>query len=62
MKKIALLLALTLVLTACASQKAYVPTGDGLADVTQPVTVPTEPGVTAPGGLNSSEAEFTLAY
>lgn len=62
MKKIALLLALTLVLTACASQKAYVPTGDGLADVTQPATVPTEPGVTAPGGLNSSEAEFTLAY
>ena len=54
MKKIALMLALVLMLTACASQKAYVPTGDGLADVTRPTAGPTEPGITAPGGLNVS--------
>ncbi len=62
MRKIALLLALTLMLGGCASERAYVPTGNGLADVTQPVTVPEEPGITAPGGLHTSEADFTLAY
>ena len=62
MRKIALLLALVLLLTACASQKAYVPTGDGLADVTRPTEAPTEPVVTAPGGLHSSDVGFTLAY
>ena len=65
MRKTALLLCLVLVLTAvwgCASEKAYVPTGNGLADVTQPTTVPTEPGVTAPGGLNTGTAGVTLAY
>ena len=65
MKHIALLLALAMVLAllgGCASEKAYVPTGDGLADVAPPTTAPTEPGVEAPGGLNAAEAAFTLAY
>ena len=62
MKKIALMLALVMLLTACASEKAYVPTGDGLADVTRPTAGPTEPGITAPGGLNVSEGGVTLAY
>ena len=62
MRKIALLLALVLLLTGCASPKAYVPTGDGLADVNQPAEVPTEPEVTAPGGLHTSQTGFTLAY
>lgn len=62
MKKIARLLALVLLLTACASEKAYVPTGDALADVTRPNTRPEEPDVTAPGGLNVSQAGFKLAY
>ena len=62
MRKIALLLALALLLTGCASQKAYIPTGDGLADVTRPTEAPTEPPVTAPGGLNVTDQGFTLAY
>lgn len=62
MRKTALLLALVLLLTGCASQKAYVPTGDGLADATRPVEQTTEPSITAPGGLHSSQAGFTLAY
>ena len=62
MKKIALILALALLLTACASEKAYVPTGDGLADVTRPSLAPTEPAVTAPGGLHVTDTGFTLAY
>ena len=65
MKHIALLLSLVMVLLAfggCASDKAYVPTGDGLADVAPPTTAPTEPGVDAPGSLNATEATFTLAY
>ena len=62
MKKIALILALVLLLTACASEKAYVPTGDGLADVTRPSEAPTEPAVTAPGGLHLTDTGFTLAY
>ena len=62
MRKIALLLALVLLLSGCVSEQAYAPTGDGLADVTQPTEMPTEPGVTAPGGLSGSGAAFTLAY
>ena len=62
MRKTALLLALVLLLTGCASPKAYVPTGDGLADATRPVEQTTEPEITAPGGLHSAEAGFTLAY
>ena len=62
MRKIALLLALVLALTGCASEKAYVPTGDGLADVAPPTAAPTEPGVEAPGGLFATSASFTLAY
>ena len=62
MKKIALLLALVLLLTGCASEKAYIPTGDGLADVAPPTTAPTEPDVEAPGGLFATAASFTLAY
>ena len=62
MRKIALFLALALLLTGCASQKAYIPTGDGLADVTRPTEAPTEPPVTAPGGLNVTDQGFTLAY
>ena len=65
MKKLALLLSLVMLLTAlpaCASDKAYVPTGDGLADVTRPTEMPTEPAVTAPGGLFTTAASFTLAY
>ena len=38
------------------------PTGDGLADVAPPTVAPTDPGVDAPGGLNATEAAFTLAY
>ena len=62
MKKIALLLALVLLLTGCASEKAYIPTGDGLADVAPPTTASTEPDVEAPGGLFATAASFTLAY
>ena len=62
MKKIALLLALVLLLTGCASEKAYIPTGDGLADVAPPTTAPTELDVEAPGGLFATAASFTLAY
>ena len=62
MKKIALLLALVLLLTGCASEKAYIPTGDGLADVAPPTTAPTEPDVEAPGGFFATAASFTLAY
>ena len=65
MRKLALLLSLVMLLTAftgCAGEQAYVPTGDGLADVAPPTTVPAEPGVTAPGGLFATEANFTLAY
>lgn len=62
MRKMAFLLALVLLLTGCASHKAYVPTGDGLADVTRPAEQPTEPEITAPGGLNTSQGGFTLAY
>lgn len=61
MRKIALLLALALLLGGCASEKAYVPTGDGLSDGTVRVTVPTEPGIDAPGGLYDSGAGFTMA-
>ena len=65
MKHIALLLSMVMVLAilgGCASDKAYVPTGDGLADVAPPTTAPAEPGVEAPGGLNATGAAFTLAY
>ena len=62
MRKTALLLALVLLLAGCASQKAYVPTGDGLADATRPVAETTEPNITAPGGLHTSQSGFTLAY
>ena len=62
MKKIALILAMVLLLTACASREAYIPTGDGLSDVTRPVETPTEPVLTAPGGLDGNKTEFTLAY
>ena len=65
MKHITLLLSLVMVLLAfggCASDKAYVPTGDGLADVAPPTTVSSDPGVEAPGSLNATEATFTLAY
>ena len=65
MKQIALLLAVVMVLlccAGCASDRAYVPTGGGLADVAPPTTMPTEPGVEAPGGLNAAEASFSLAY
>ena len=64
MKKLSLLLAAVMLLTAlggCASEQAYVPTGDGLADVTRP-TQPSEPEVTAPGGLHTAATELTLAY
>ena len=59
MRKIALMLALVLLLTGCASRQAYVPTGDGLSDVTRPSEVPTEPEVTAPGGLNAAASANT---
>ena len=64
MKKTALLLAavmLVMSLAGCASREAYVPTGNGLADVTQP-TEATEPEVEAPGGLHSTASDLTLAY
>lgn len=65
MRKIAMLLCLALMLgmfAGCASTGAYVPTGDGLADYTQPSvqTKPTE--MKAPGELETEEDVFTLAY
>lgn len=65
MKKTALILALSLLLgcfSGCAGEEAYVPTGDGLADVTQPTVQATDPAVTAPGGLYAEQAGFTMAY
>ena len=62
MRKTASLLVLALLLTGCASNKAYVPTGDGLADVTRPAVQASEPNITAPGGLHNAQAGFTLAY
>lgn len=65
MRKIAILLCLTLtlgMLAGCASDGAYVPTGDGLADNTQTTqqTKPTE--MKAPGELQLGKDEFTFAY
>ena len=60
MKKTALILALALVLSVfsgCASETAYVPTGNALADYTEPE----DAQVTAPGGLEEETAYFTLA-
>lgn len=62
MRKIALFLALAMLLpvfAGCESESAYVPTGNGLADMTDPVGA-TE--VTAPGGLEYEEQLYTLAY
>jgi len=61
MKIAALLLALAL-LTGCAAPAAYIPTGDGLADVTRPSAHPSEPEIAAPGGLQNAEGGYTLAY
>ena len=64
MKTLSLLLAavmLVSVLAGCASETAYVPTGDGLSDVTRP-TQPAEPAVVAPGGLHTAATNVTLAY
>ena len=61
MRKIALLLVLALLLpvfAGCSSEEAYVPTGNGLADV----TVPEETKVNAPGELDMEELYYTLAY
>lgn len=61
MRKIALLLALALLLplfAGCDSETAYVPTGNGLADYTTP-TDPT--AVEAPGALEERDQFFTLA-
>ncbi len=65
MRKIAMLLCLALMLglfAGCESDGAYVPTGDGLADYTQPSqqTKPTE--MKAPGELETQKNAFTLAY
>ena len=62
MRKIALLLAVALLLpvfAGCESEKAYVPTGNGLADVTSPTE---EISVNAPGELDMAEQFYTLAY
>ncbi len=64
MKKLAWLLSLALLISAfagCADGQAYIPTGDGLADYTQPAADETEPHVTAPGGLHKTDG-FTMAY
>lgn len=61
MKKIALLLVFALLLpvfAGCDSEQAYVPTGNGLADM----TVPEETKVNAPGELDLEERFYTLAY
>ena len=62
MRNIALLLVFALLLplfAGCDTETAYVPTGNGLADVTQPVD-PTE--VTAPGKVEQEDVFYTLAY
>lgn len=62
MRKIALLLVIALLLpiaAGCESETAYVPTGDGLADVTTPVD---ETKMNAPGELDLEEQFYTLAY
>lgn len=60
-RKIALLLIAALLLpvfAGCTSDEAYVPTGNGLADM----TVPEETHEEAPGILEDQEKLFTLAY
>ena len=62
MRKIALLLVFALLLpvfAGCDSEQAYVPTGNGLADVTTPVD---ETRVNAPGELELEEEFYNLAY
>lgn len=62
MRKIALLLVFALILpifAGCDSETAYVPTGNGLADYTQPTEAD---DVSAPGSLNSDSRFYTLAY
>ena len=62
MRKIALILVFALLLpifAGCSGEEAYVPTGNALADATTPVE---EIEVTAPGGLETEEQFFTLAY
>ena len=54
MRKICILLCLCLLLGGCASDDAYVPTGNGLSDGTTPVT--------APGQLDQEPESFALAY
>ena len=61
MKKIAIVVCLAMLLgmlAGCVSDKAYVPSGDGLADQTKP----TQPEQTQPEGGGSGAVEFTLAY
>ncbi len=63
-RNLAWLLSLVLVLSAftgCASEQAYIPTGDGLSDYTRPSQGETMPYMTAPGGLHNANG-FTLAY
>lgn len=61
-KRIARMLCAVMVLSlfaGCASDEAHVPTGDGLADLTE-ATDATE--MTAPGILDQNENMYTLAY
>lgn len=61
MKKIAIVVCLAMLLgmlVGCVSDKAYVPSGDGLADQTKP----TQPEQTQPEGEDQEQSEFTLAY
>ena len=61
MKKIAIVVCLAMLLgmlAGCVSDKAYVPSGDGLADQTKP----TQPEQTQPEGEDQEQSEFTLAY
>ncbi len=62
MRRLSLLLCLTLTLgmfTGCSTQDPYVPTGDALADYTQPTQ---QTQMTAPGVLPDEKAVFTIGY
>ncbi len=62
MKVLVWLLSLSLLLSGCAGENAWVPTGDGLADGTRPPEETTAPAVAAPGQLETQSMAFTLAW
>lgn len=62
MRKIALILCFAMIAAmfgGCGSDDAYVPTGNALADATEPTE---STGIAAPGGLETGDRLYTLAY